>query len=75
MSDDDAHRAMLEDGWTVAEHGRLGQTIVIYTCPHRPCEKHGVGRSPKLTTHQGKGIHADPVEARRLAREAAMEEA
>ena len=73
MDDADAHRALLADGWTYIEYGRLGQTIVLYTCPTRPCVRHGVGRSPKLTTHQGKGQHADPVEARRLARKAATE--
>ena len=75
MSDDDAHRSMLADGWTYIEYGGMRQTVAGYTCREMPCARHGIDKPARkgMVTHSGWATHADPVEARRLARAAAME--
>ena len=66
---------MLADGWRYTEYATLGSVLVIYTCPHMPCERHGVTTpaAKGMTCHQGHGNANDSATAHRRAIENAWE--
>jgi len=60
---------MLHDGWHYTEHAKRGSVTVLYTCPHMPCERHGVTTpaAKSMTCHQGYGNANDSITAHRRA--------
>gem|GEM_PF-5325349 len=60
---------MLQDGWRYTEHANAVRITVLYTCPHMPCERHGVTKpaAKGMTGHQGYGVGPDSITAHRRA--------